>query len=126
MPSSAVEGVKVISPVKDELSGVLVVVEDLNVVVKHVPWHVDWVETISPGVEGWGPEVHSEGLVLLHELDGGIGGRDVADLNAVDGPADVLWGPGHLVGVPIGAWLEVVGVVVALELVVAVSVDNIH
>lgn len=48
MPSSAVELVEVISPVEDEFAGCLVVVEDLNIVVKDVPWHVDWVEAIAP------------------------------------------------------------------------------
>merc|ERR1719253_837385 len=38
MPSTAVEGIEVISPVEDKLSGCLVVVEDLNIVVKDVPW----------------------------------------------------------------------------------------
>ena len=50
----------------------------------------------------------------------------MADFVTVDSPADVLWGPGHLVGVPVGAWLEVVSVVVGLKLVVAISVDNVH
>ena len=48
MPSSTVEGIEVISPVEDKLSGRLVVVEDLNIVVKDVPWHVDWVEAVTP------------------------------------------------------------------------------
>ena len=48
MPSSTVEGIEVISPVEDKLSSCLVVVEDFNIVVKDVPWHVDWVEAVTP------------------------------------------------------------------------------
>ena len=93
MPATAVECIKVISPVENELTSVNIIVEDLNVVVKDIPWHVNWVEAISPRVEGWGPEVHSKGLILLHELDRWIVGRNMADFVTVDGPADVLWGP---------------------------------
>jgi len=48
MPSSAIEGIEVIPPVKDKFSCVLIVVEDLNVVVKNIPWHVNWFEAITP------------------------------------------------------------------------------
>ena len=48
VPSSAVELVEVISPVEDEFSSGLIVVEDLNIVVKDIPWHIDWVEAIAP------------------------------------------------------------------------------
>ena len=85
-----------------------------------------WVETISPRVESRGPEVHSKGLGFLHELNGGITSWNMADLMSINGPGNVVWGPGHLVSVPVGARLEIVGVVVRLQLVVAVSVDNVH
>jgi len=48
MPSSTVEGIEVISPVEDKFSSCLIVVEDLNIVVKDIPGHIDWVETITP------------------------------------------------------------------------------
>lgn len=69
VPPSAVKGVEVIAPVEVKLVGVVVVGEDLNVVVKHVPRHVGWVEAFSPRVESGCPEVHAERLSLLHEVD---------------------------------------------------------
>ena len=59
VPSATVECIKIVSPVKQEFSGMLIIVEDLNIVIKHIPWHVYWVKSISPRVEGWRPEVHS-------------------------------------------------------------------
>jgi len=50
----------------------------------------------------------------------------MADFVTVNSPADVLWGPGHFIGVPVGAWLEIVCVIMGLKLVMAVSVDNVH
>ena len=93
MPSSAIKGIKIVSPVKDEITGILIIVEDFNVVVKHIPWHVDWVETISPGVESWSPEVHSQRLGFVHKCNRGIIVWNVADFHAIDCPADVVWCP---------------------------------
>jgi len=65
-------------------------------------------------------------LIFLHELNGWVVCWNMADFVTVNSPADVLWGPGHLIGVPVGAWLEIVCVIVGLKLVMAVSVDNVH
>ena len=90
----------------------MIVVEDLDVVIKHIPWHVNWIEAVSPRVEGRGPEVHSQGLLLIHECDCGVRARNMSDFHSVDGPTDVVWSPGHLVRVPVSVWLEVMSVVV--------------
>ena len=60
MPSAAIKGIKIVSPVEQEFSGMLIIGKYLNVVIKHIPWHVNWIEAISPGVESWSPEVHSK------------------------------------------------------------------
>ena len=112
MPSARVKCIEVISPVEDKFSSGLIVIENLNVVIEDVPWHVMWVEAITPGVESRGPEVHSEGLGLLHKLNGGITGWNMADFMSVNSPRNVIWGPGHFISVPVCAWLEVMGVVV--------------
>ena len=112
MPSARVKCIEVISPVEDKFSSGLIVIENLNVVIEDVPWHVMWVEAITPGVESRGPEVHSEGLGLLHKLHGGITGWNMADFMSVNSPRNVIWGPGHFISVPVCAWLEVMGVVV--------------
>ena len=48
VPSATVESIEVVSPVELKLVVVLVVSEDLNVVVEHIPWHVSWVESLTP------------------------------------------------------------------------------
>ena len=48
VPSATVESIEVISPVEFELVVMLVVGEDLNVVIEYIPWHVSWVESLTP------------------------------------------------------------------------------
>ena len=62
MPSLRVKGVEVIFPVEVVAVGLKVVSVGFDVVVDAVPWHLNWAETVAPGVESWGPEVHHEGL----------------------------------------------------------------
>ena len=66
MPATAVECIKIISPVELKLIVVLVVRKDFNIVVQSIPGHVCWIESLAPGVESWSPEVHSERLSLAH------------------------------------------------------------
>ena len=48
VPSATVESIEVISPVEFELVVMLVVGENLNVVIEYIPWHVSWVESLTP------------------------------------------------------------------------------
>ena len=48
MPSIAIKSVKVVSPVELKLILVLIESEHLDIVVKNVPWHVNWVESLAP------------------------------------------------------------------------------
>lgn len=48
MPSTAIKSVKVVSPVELKLVLVLIESENFNIVVKNVPWHVYWVESLAP------------------------------------------------------------------------------
>ena len=48
MPSARVECIEIISPIEDEFTSALIVVENFYVIVKNIPWHIVWVETISP------------------------------------------------------------------------------
>ena len=126
MPAAAVERVEVIAPVELEFVQFLVVGEDLNVIVQDVPGHVRWVKTRTPGVESGGPEVHADGLCLVHEANGlGRVCGKVADLVSIDAEADVVGSPLEFVDMEIVMRVETVGVVVILELVVSVSVDHI-
>ena len=126
VPPFGVEFVEIVAPVQVELVRLLVVGVHLDVVVKDVPGHVLGVEAVAPGVERRCPEVHPEGLLLGHMLDGGILSRDVAHFVAIDGPADVVRSPLHGVGVPLIVWVEVVGILVGLVLVHAITVDDVH
>ena len=48
MPATAVKSVEIIAPVELKLVDLLVVSEHLNVIVEHIPWHIDWIETLTP------------------------------------------------------------------------------
>ena len=48
MPSARVKGIKIISPVEDKFTSILIIVENFDVVIKYIPWHIMWVEAISP------------------------------------------------------------------------------
>jgi hypothetical protein len=65
-------------------------------------------------------------LGLLHELNRGISSWDMAHFVTIDGPGDVVWGPFHGVLVPVAARVEAGSVVVALQLVVAITIDDVH
>jgi len=112
--------------VEIETLGAAVVGVGLNVVVVDVPWHVNIIETVSPGVESWGPEVHHDRLTFGHEFDSGIFARYSAHFLAIEVPRDVVWSPDHLVNVPLVLGVETTHIVVRLSLAVAISVNDIH
>ena len=116
MPPAGVIVVKVVPPVEVEALGAPVVGVDLNIVVSGVPWHASVVEACAPGGEGWGPEVHHEDLVLVHEVDV-WGSVERSDLSAIESPDDVLWGPLDLILMPVSSWVEAVDVLLVLLLV---------
>ena len=59
-PARAIEGAEVISPKELKLIVCWLVVEDLHIIVKDVPWHINWVESDAPSVECGCPEVHPQ------------------------------------------------------------------
>ena len=48
MPATAVKSVEIIAPVELKLVDLLVISEHLNVIVEHIPWHIYWIETLTP------------------------------------------------------------------------------
>lgn len=68
VPASLIELVEIVSPSQVE-SIVLIPVVDLNIVEEKVPWHINRVEIGTPCVESGSPEVHPQGLLLVHEID---------------------------------------------------------
>ena len=69
VPASLVESIEVISPCQVKITGIFIPVIDLNIVEKQVPWHINRVEIFAPCMESRRPEVHSQGLLLIHEID---------------------------------------------------------
>jgi len=113
VPTTCIEGVKIIAPVESEFVRISVIVVHLNVVVENIPRHVSCIEIVPPGIKCGRPEVHSEGLGLVHVTDGGFMVlHAVAHFMAIDLPAHVVGGPLHLVGVPVVLWVKPVGVLV--------------
>ena len=126
VPAARVERIEVIAPVEFEFVFFLVVGKDLNIVVEHVPWHVNGVETSAPGVETWCPEVHSQGLSLVDEVDSlSRAFGEMADLLSINGEGDVFGRVLDFISVPVVMWVELMGVVVVLELVVTITVDHV-
>lgn len=126
VPSLSIKVDKIIAPVRFEILSLLVIGEGFNIVVQHIPRHVRTIEAFSPRLEGWSPEVHHDGLALAHILHRGIVGLNSSDLFVVNGPSDILGGPGHFVDVPFVLWVKAAFVFMALTLVVSISVDCIH
>ena len=73
VPSTAIKGLKIVSPMELKLIQVLVIGKDFNEVINSVPGHVDWIEALGPTVKSGCPEIHPELLRFVHELDGFIG-----------------------------------------------------
>ena len=124
MPSTAIKGIKVVPPVELELILVLIIGEHLHIIVKYVPRHVSWVESLAPSMESWSPEVHSERLGLVKIFDGfNAISCHMTNLLSIDGKRDVFRGPLHLIGVPIVKWVELMRVILAFLLVMAITVN---
>ena len=109
-----------------ELIKLRLIRKDLNVIVKGVPWHVYWVETFAPGMESWCPEIHSELLRLVHVAYSLVCHVHMAYLMTINRPRNVMWSPFHLVSVPVIVWVKAERVVLSLDLVLAITIDNIH
>ena len=126
VPFASIKRIEVILPVELEASGNAIEGVCFDKVELKLPWHVFWIETMTPGLESWSPEVHHDALRLVHVLSGGISVLDPSNFSAIYAPGDVLGMPYHLIDVPVVGRLEVVEVIVALELGVAISVLSIH
>ena len=64
MPSTAIEGLEIVSPLEFELIAVFVESKYFDVVVHYKPGHAGWIKAFAPRMEGWCPEVHSQRLGL--------------------------------------------------------------
>ena len=126
MPFTAVEMVKIVAPVEFELVVSFIVCKDFNVIVEYEPWHINWIEACAPGVERRGPEVHAQTLCLVKMADCWVVQINMAHLVTIDRPGDVVWGPLHLVDVPVVMRVKPVRVVMRFNLVLAIAIDDIH
>ena len=48
MPATAIKSVEIIAPVELKLVDLLVISENFNIIVEHIPRHIDWIETLAP------------------------------------------------------------------------------
>ncbi len=125
VPASLIELVEVISPGKVE-SILFVPVINLNIVEKKIPWHINRVQTSAPCVEGGCPEVHSQGLLLVHEVNCVVVvSIKSADNITVDSELDVIGGPFHLISMPVIIDVVIVGIFVAFFFIVTIAVDGV-
>ena len=126
VPPVCIKCNEIVSPM--EVKAVCLVVPSVrfNVVVENVPWHVSCVESLTPALECGCPEVHHDGLSLVHILHRRISGVNTSDLLVVDGPGDVVGSPSHLVNVPVVLGVKALLVLVRLVLGVAITIDYVH
>ena len=125
VPLVTIKVVKVIAPVELELVMLFIVGENFDVIVHHIPRHIMGIETRMPALKCGCPEVHSQRLRLVHVVQCVMAGR-CPDFVAIDDPCNVVRGPLHLVRVPVICWVKVVSVVVRFDLIMAISIDNVH
>ena len=133
-PPRAIKGAEVIPPMELKLIVRWIVIKHLHIVVKDVPWHINWVESDAPSVECGCPEVHPQRLRLIEVLNScticrmfRMGEAYMAHLVAVDNPRHVVRRPLHLVYMPIIPWVESFSLVVRLHLALkAISINHVH
>ena len=111
VPPASVECVEVIFPVELKSVGVKVVGVSLNIVKDAIPWHINWMEPVSPSLKGWGPEVHHERLALVHVPNSGVFTVDPPNFVAINAPRNEVRMPNHFVDVPIVKGVEVMHIV---------------
>ena len=112
MPAVGVECIEVILPIEIESTSLVIISICLNIVVEQIPWHVLSIKTFSPRLKRWSPEVHHDGLRLVHVSDSWVSTLDSSNFFMVKTPRDVMWGPLHLVDVPLVRWIEAAVIVV--------------
>ena len=126
VPSMDIERVKVILPMEIKSVCRVIVCVRFNVVIDTVPWHVNWMESMSPRVKGWRPEVHHDRLALVHILNSWIFVCDSSDFMAIKTPGNVIWMPDHLIDMPIIKWVKVLHIVMGFQLLLSISVNGVH
>jgi len=126
VPSASIEGVEGVSPVEIESLCLVVVSIGLDIVIHGIPWHVLGIKSLSPRFESWSPEVHHDRLRLGCELHGWVVLGDTTNFLIINGISDEVWGPCHLVDVPVILWVKARHVVVRLTLCLTITVDYIH
>ena len=109
-----------------ELVVVFVVGEHLDVIIEHVPRHINWVELSTPAMESRCPEVHAQALWFIHMCNGRVMKADMAHFMPINNPRNVMRGPFHLICVPVIMRVESMSIIVRFKLLMAIAVDNIH
>ena len=69
VPTSLVEVVEIIAPLELKLVLFAVITVSFNIVEVEVPGHIGRIKICAPCVESRRPEVHFQGLGLVHEVD---------------------------------------------------------
>lgn len=62
----------------------------------------------------------------MHVIDSWVASRCMSQLTAIDTPADVLRRPLKRIGVPIILRIKVLGVLMRLKLLLALTIDHVH
>ena len=126
VPTTRIKVSEVVPPVEIEALVLTVPSVSFNVVVLDVPGHISSIQALPPRLKSRRPEVHHDRLTLFHVLNGGIGAIDPPDFLVINRPSYIVGCPGHLIDMPVIAWIEPTHIVVSLTLRLVITVDNVH
>ena len=126
VPSTGIKCIEVIFPVEFKSIGSVVICIGLNIVEDTIPWHIHWVESMTPCIESRSPEVHHKRLALIHVPYSWVFAMDPSNFVTINAPGNEVWVPDHFIDMPVVKWIKVVSIVMGLILFLSVSIDCVH
>ena len=126
VPPTGIKGIEVVFPVEFKSIGGMVISIGLNIVKDTIPWHIYWMESMTPCIESRSPEVHHKRLALIHVPYSWVFAVDPSNFVAINAPGNEVWVPDHFIDMPVIKWIKVVSIVMGLILFLSVSIDCVH
>ena len=126
VPPTGIKGIKVVFPVEFKSIGCMVISIGLNIVKDTIPWHIYWVESMTPCIESRSPEVHHKRLALIHVPYSWVFAMDPSNFVTINAPGNKVWVPDHFIDMPVVKWIKVVSIVMGLILFIPISIDCVH
>lgn len=126
VPPTGIKGIEVVFPVEFKSIGGMVISIGLNIVKDTIPWHIYWVESMTPCIKSRSPEVHHKRLALIHVPYSWVFAMDPSNFVTINAPGNEVWVPDHFIDMPVVKWIKVVSIVMGLILFLPISIDCVH